>query len=109
MSQEVPLNDLKWTADISQFDESFIKSDEGYSLEVDILCQGNLHNLRNDLTFLPERMKIKKVENLGANLHYKTEHVIHIKNLKHAFNYGLVLKKFHRNINFNQKAWLKPY
>ena len=53
-------------------------------------------------------MKIEKVEMLVANLHDKIEYVIHIRNLKQALNHGLVLKKF-RVIDFNQKAWLKPY
>ena len=34
--------------------------------------------LKNDLSFLLERMKIEKVEKLVANLHDKTEYVIHI-------------------------------
>ena len=35
--------------------------------------------------------------------------VIYIRNLKQALNHGLVLKKVHRLIMFNQKAYLKPY
>ena len=35
-------------------------------------------------------MKIKKAEKLVANLHDKTEYVIHIRNLKQALNNGLV-------------------
>ena len=54
-------------------------------------------------------MKNKKVEKLVANLHDKTEYVIHIRNLKQALNHGLVLKKFPRVIRVNQNAWLKPY
>ena len=54
-------------------------------------------------------MKIEKIEKLLANLHDKTEYVIHIRNLKQALNHGLVLKKVHRVIKFNQNAWLKPY
>ena len=39
----------------------------------------------------------------------KIEYVIHIRNLKQALlNHGLVLKKVHRVIKFNQNAWLKP-
>ena len=38
-------------------------------------------------------MKIKKVKKLVANLHDKTEYVIHIRNLKQTLNHGLVLKK----------------
>ena len=37
-------------------------------------------------------MKIEKVEKLVANLHDKTEYVIHIRNLKQALNHGLVLE-----------------
>ena len=44
-----------------------------------------------------------------ANLHDKTEYGVHIRNLKQTLNYGLVLKKGHRIIKFNQKAWVKPY
>ena len=41
-----------------------------------------IHELHNDLQFLPERMKIEKVKKLVANLHDKNEYVIHITNLK---------------------------
>ena len=58
---------------------------------------------------LPERMKIEKVEKLVANLHDKTKCLIHIGNLKKTLNHGLVLKKLHRIIKFNQNACLKPY
>ena len=34
---------------------------------------------------------------------------MHIGALKHALNHGLILKKVHRVIQFNQEAWLKPY
>ena len=32
-----------------------------------------------------------------------------MRNLKQKLNHGLVLKKVHRVIKFNQNAWLKPY
>ena len=54
-------------------------------------------------------MNIEKVEKLLVNLHDKIEYVIYIKNLKQALNHRLVMKKFHRVINCNQNAWLKPY
>ena len=111
MSQKLPVNNIEWIKDTSQFNEHFIKSyneesDEGYFMEVDVQYLEKLHIF---LPFLPERMKIKKVEELVANLHDKIEYVIHIRNLKQALNHGLVLKKFHRVIKFNQNAWLKPY
>ena len=54
-------------------------------------------------------MKIENFEKLVSNLHDKTEYIIHIRNLKQALNHGLVLKKVHKVIKFNQNAWLKLY
>ena len=86
---------FEWIKATSQCNEDFIKnyneeSDEGYSLEVDVQYLEKLYELHNDLPLLPERMKIEKVEKLVANLHHKTEYVIHIRNLKQALNHGLV-------------------
>ena len=47
-------------------------------------------------------MKIEKVEKLVANLHDKTEYIIHIRNLKQALNH-------HKMLKFDQNACLKPY
>ena len=52
-------------------------------------------------------MKVEKVKNLVADLHNKTEYVIHIRNLELALNHGLVLKKVYRVIKFNQNHILK--
>ena len=73
--------------DTSKFDEDFIQncneeSNEGYFLKVDVQHPEKLHELHNDLPFLPERMKIEKVGKLLTNLHDKTEYVIHMRNLK---------------------------
>ena len=113
MSKKPLANNLEWIKETSWFNEDFIKnynkeSDEGYFLEVDVQYLEKLLELHNDLPFLPERMKIAKVEKLVGNLHHKTECVIHI-NLKQTINHGLVLKKVCRVTNFNQNAWLKPY
>ena len=48
-------------------------------------------------------------EKLVANLHDQTEYVIHIRNLNQTLNHGLCLKKLHRIIKFNLRAWLKSY
>ena len=52
-------------------------------------------------------MKIGKFENLAANLHDKTEHIINTRSLKQALNNNLVLKKVHKVIKFNQNYFLK--
>ena len=68
-----------------------------------------MHELHNDLSFLPEKKKIENVEKLVANLPNKTEYVIYTRKLKQALNHGLVLEKVHRVIKFNQNALLKPF
>ena len=99
---------------MSKFNEEFIKnydedSDKGYILEVDVKYPENLHGFHEDLPFLPERMKIGKCKKLVCNLYDKKNYVVHIRSLKQALNYGLILKKVRREIQFNQEAWLKPY
>ena len=64
--------------------------------------------MHSDLPFLSERMKIDKCNKLLCNLYDKKNYVVHIRSLKQALNHGLILKKVHRVIQFNQKAWLKP-
>ena len=54
-------------------------------------------------------MEINKCKKLVCNLYDKKKYVVHIKSLKQALNHGLKLNKIHRVIEFNQKAWLKPY
>ena len=67
MSQKFPVNNFRWIKDISEFNEDFIEryneeSDEGYFLEVNVQYLEKIHKLHNDLLFLPERMKVEKVE-----------------------------------------------
>ena len=95
MSQKLPVNNFEWIKDTFQFNEDFTKnyneeSDEGYFLEVDVQYLEKLHEPHNDLPFLPEKIKIEKVEKLAANLHDKIEYVTHIRSLEQAFNHGLV-------------------
>ena len=54
-------------------------------------------------------MKIKKCNKLVCNLYDTNSYVVHISALKQILNHGLVLRKVHQVIQFNQKAWLKPY
>ena len=82
MSQKLPVNNFEQIEDSSQLNEDFIKnynegSDKGYFLEVDVPYFEKLHELHNDFSFLPERMKIEKVKRCVANSHNKIEYVIH--------------------------------
>ena len=65
--------------------------------------------MHSDLPFLPKRMKINKCSKLVSNLYDKNNYVVHVRSLKQTLDHGLILKKVHRTIQFNQKAWLKEY
>ena len=78
MSQTRPANNFEPIQGTSQFNEYFIKnyneeSDKRYCFEVDVQYLKKLHDLHNDLPFLPERIKVEKVEKLEASLRDKTE------------------------------------
>ena len=94
-----------------KFNEDFIKnydkdSDKGYIFEVNVEYPKDLHGLHSDLPFLPEGIKIYKCSKLVCNL-YDKKTVVHIRALKQTLDHGIILKKVHRVIQFNQEAWLK--
>ena len=116
MSEKLPLNGFKWVKqeELSNFNEDFIKnydknSDKGYFPEVNIDYPKELLNLHEDLPLFPETKKVNKVKKLICSIENKEKYVIHIRALQQALNHGLVFKKIHRVIQFNQKAWLKSY
>ena len=81
MLQKFPLNKFEWIEYSSLFNEDSIKnfneeSDEGYFYEVYVQYSEKLHEIHNDLPFMPERMKIEIVEKLVTNLYDKTEYDI---------------------------------
>ena len=90
----------------SKFNKDFIKncnkeSDKRYFLEIDVQYTEKLHELYHDLLCSPERIKIEKIKKLLANLHDKTEYVMHIRNLKPVLNNGLAFRKVYRVIKYN--------
>ena len=114
MSESLPIDGFEWLEDWSKIVEDFTKnydkdSDKGYILEADVEYPNNLYDLHSDLPFLPEGMKIDKCNKLVCNLFDKESYVVHIRSLKQRLNHGLLLKKIHRVIQYNQEAWLKPY
>ena len=99
MSQNLPVDNFEWIKDNSQFNEDFIKncyeeSDQGYFLKL------MFNILKNDMNFIMiyhfETMNIVKLEKLVGNVNDKTEHVIHVRNLKQGLNHRLFSKNLHR-------------
>ena len=98
ISQKLPGNNFEWPKDTSTFNDDFRKnyngeSDKGYFLEADVQDVKKLRGIHNDLLFLPKGMKNEKVEQLVANLHYKTEIVIRIRNLQKSIKSWICFEK----------------
>lgn len=99
----------------------------GYIYEVDIEIPKELHEMFSDLPLLPENISVtndmlsdfqnehwpkippKGHERLTLNLFNKQNYVLHYRTLKFCIQQGLKVKKFHRILQFEQKAWLRPY
>ena len=114
MSQKLPVNHFKWVEKLSRFNEIFTKSynehsDTGYFLEVCIDYTKKLFDFHKDFPFLPENKNVNKVEKRICSIEDKGKYVIHIRALKQALTHGLILRKVHRVIRFNQKDWITPY
>ena len=80
----------------------------GISLKQMYNIQKNYLALIKIYLFYQKENNQKKQRNLFV-VQKKEKYVIHIRALKRALNHGLILKKVHRVIKFNQEAWLKPY
>ena len=112
MSLKFQVNNIEWIEETSQFNEDFIKTIIKKMIKdifLKLMLNKKLHELHNDLPFLSEGMKIKKVEKIVANLNDKCKYDIHIRNLKSTLSNGLFLRLVHTVIKFNQKSWLEPY
>ena len=66
-------------------------NEKGYILEVDLEYPKNLHKQHSDLPFLPEKMKINKLNKLVCTIQDKENYVVHIRALKQTLNHELII------------------
>ncbi|XP_057290811.1 uncharacterized protein LOC130613492 [Hydractinia symbiolongicarpus] len=114
MRPDPPTDGFKWVSDVKAFTEKRIEklvrdNKHGNILEVDIDYLERLHEKHNELPFLPDRRTVHKVEKLVPKLGNQRGYVVNIRALHEAIRHGLELKRVHRVIQFNQKAWFKGY
>jgi len=111
MSLPLPVGGFKWMdeKDLENWREFSDQEGRGCILEIDLEYPRKLHDLHNEHPLAPERLIVNKVEKLIPNLWDKKKYVLHYKNLKQYLDLGLKLKKVHRGISFDEKAWLRPY
>ena len=107
----LPIKNIKFVLDIEKY-QSNIKSlfDEitefkSFIVEVDIEYPEHLHDQHSELPFLPEH----KFDRLIPNLYNKFNYKCHIETLKFCLENGLILKKIHKIISFDQNLFISPY
>jgi hypothetical protein len=134
MQFKLPYKGFKWCEEEKinyLFDNILnLKDDEdvGYTLKVDLEYPKHLHDKQNDYSFfashkiienkdlspykkklLNNEVKKYKSKKLVLSLKDKKDFICDYRTLKQALEHGLVLKKIHCAIKYEQKAWLKPY
>lgn len=117
MSQYLPLNNFRWCT--FRFTEHTIlqlhdQSCDGYIFEVDLEYPKSVHDLHSDYPMCAEKRSVpgclsSKNQKLLLTLFDKEHYVLHYRMLKLALQQGLRLKRIHRVLQFDQRAWLKPY
>ena len=112
MSQKLPTHGFKWMdINIPSVLKLLEKKDTkiGYIFEVDLEYPSSLWEEHNDYPLAPERIKMGNVDKRISSLLPKKNYVLHYKNLKQYLEEGMILKKVHRGIKFNQSCWMEPY
>ena len=113
MSEKLPTHGFKWLTggEIEKIYENRHNLNKILCiLEVDLEYPKNLHDLHNDYSLCPEKVKCKNgVEKLIPNLRDKKKYVIHYKNLIQCLDMGLKITHIHRGIKFVESEWMKPY
>ncbi|XP_015914701.2 uncharacterized protein [Parasteatoda tepidariorum] len=111
MSQPLPLQDFKWVEPPTDVLSISDDGPLGFIFEVDLDYPKDLHDQHSDLPLAPETRIPPgcKDKRLLTTLYHKEKYVLHYRNLKFYLEQGLILKKVHRVLQFNQSPWLKNY
>ena len=110
MSQLLPVSGFRWLTEEEILemttDHSKIQS---CHLEVDLEYPSHLHDLHNDYPLAPEQVEIKKVKKLIPHLGPRKNYVVHHAMLQQILKRGLILKKIHRGIKYEESEFLSEY
>lgn len=100
MCQYIPIGDFEWYSGnpevaLAQLEWMRATDDIGRFYEVDIIYSQDLHDVQNDLPFLPHSSipHGSTVRKLMATFLRKERYVVHYMNLKQAMAHGVVVEK----------------
>ena len=103
MSKQLPISGFKWMTDNELEDWKHLSC----FLEVNLEYPDDLHDLHNDYSLAPERIKIENVQKIIPNRNNNTNYIVHYENLNLYESLGLKITKIHRGIKFEESAWLE--
>ena len=134
MKSRLPARNFRFLSkkEIENFDVmSKLEEDKyGFILEVDIDYPKSIHDITADYPLAPEKISItdnelsskslefkkklnlknmNSVQKLIPNVNDKKKYIVHYLNLIYYIKQGMVLKKIHRILEFEQEAWLKSF
>src|SRR5277367_1216015 len=123
MCESLPLGNFQWLSpDNTDFLTADAASPIGYIIECDLGYDRCLHDLHAGYPLAPEHIVVEtsmrsnyvqassvKTKKLIPNLYDKANYIVHYRNLQYYVNLGMKLKKVHKILSFDQRAWLKPY
>ena len=133
-TMSLPYNHFQWLEkkEIKKIDWENIDTEGnvGYILEVDLHYPKKLHKKHDNFPLAPQNIEIdfsnlspfakrsllrstdvKKYSDvkLSSTFHDRKSYVLHFKNLKFYLSQGLILTNVHRVLQFQQKAFIKPF
>jgi hypothetical protein len=132
MVQPLPIGNFEWSEerDADRLIAEYAENDRrGCFLMVDLEYPKHLHDAHNDYPLAPEKKKVTDdmlspyatdlkaelgigkdmCEKLVPNLNDKKQYVVDVRNLKFYVDHGLIVRKVHKVITFDQRRWMKPY
>ena len=110
MSQLLPVSGFRWLSkeEILEMNNDHSKI-QSCHLEVDLEYPSHLHDAHNDYPLAPEQVDINKVKKLIPHLGPRKNYVVHHAMLQQILKRGLILKKIHRGIKYEESEFLSDY
>ena len=130
MSQPLPVGKFEWCLvypTLHQIRRWRANRKIGYILEVDLDYPEELHDEHNAYPLAPEKQVVPKewmspyqmalvggqpedkTTKLLLTLRNKTRYVLHYRALQQYLDLGMRLRKIHKILKFEQRAWMEPY
>ena len=110
LCKPLPVRKFKWltSEEIGEMMEDHTKI-RSCTLKVDLEYPKELHDTRNDYPLAPESVTVNGVKKLIPNLHDEETYVVHHGALRCYLRNGMVLRKIHEGILYEEQDFMKKY